>query len=137
MKQAKASAAAARATKSKEKTSTATADRNRESEKKPKGPTPNPKPVPNQYESQPTAKIKSSNRIRNRKTVNKEHVNRKPVNREPVRSKETVDINGSVPVISTSNGYEASPVVEEEDDDLSPVDRSKVRTDGGSCGRQV
>ena len=132
MKHAKASAAAARATKSKEKTST-TADRHGEPQKKPtNGPMPNPKPASNQYVSQPTAKIKTSNRIRNRRTVNKEHINKEPVNREPVNKrpvqpKMAVGINGSAPVITSSNGYEASSV-EEEDDDLSPVDWSKVRT---------
>ena len=114
VKQAEASAAAR--AKSKEKLSTT--DKYKESQKtSPKGHKPNPSPDSGQGEPQPIAKNKS-NKIRNPKTVD----------REPSHSKEP-DINGDIPVFSTdstSNGYEASSYVDEEDD-LSPVDMNEVR----------
>ena len=113
MKQAEASAAAR--AKSKEKLSTT--DKYKESQKTSKGQKPTPSPDSGQGEPQPIAKNKS-NQIRNPRTVDK----------EPSHSKEP-DINGDIPVISTdstSNGYEASSYVDEEDD-LSPVDMNEVR----------
>ena len=51
-------------------------------------------------------------------------------NRGPSHSKATVvaGINGSAPVNSASNGYEASEAafMEDEEDDLSPIDMSQV-----------
>ena len=110
VKQAKV-LAAARA-KSKEKPS----DKHSESHRMSKRQKSSPKPDSGQYEPQPTAKNKS-NQTRNVGTARK----------GPSHTKEA-DINGTTPVISTSNGHNDSSVNEE--DDLSPVDMNEVSDNG-------
>lgn len=114
VKQAEASAAA-RTTKSKEKVSTT--DKFKESQKTSKEQKSNLNPDSGQGKSHSIEKNRSS-QTRNPRTVNM----------EPSYSKKP-DINGDIPIISTdstSNGYEASSYVDEEDD-LSPVDMNEVR----------